>query len=71
MTTSKSDDALDISWLEGDQICLSNTFMAFVFTIFTFSSSCSVIVGLQLLNVREKEKTKIHGLSKKSLLKAK
>tara|TARA_B110000305_G_C19059329_1_gene456370 strand:- start:141 stop:332 length:192 start_codon:yes stop_codon:yes gene_type:complete len=45
--------------------------MAFVFTVFTFSSSCSVIVGLQLLNVREKEKAKIMGMSKKSLLKGK
>ena len=34
-------DPQSISWQNGDQICISNTLFAAIFSIFTFSSACA------------------------------
>ena len=49
-------DPDSISWQNGDQICISNTLFAAIFSIFTFSSACYIVIGLQILNYFEKEK---------------
>ena len=48
-------DPLDIDWGSSDQICISNTMFAFLFTMFSFSSACCIIVACQILNYYEKE----------------
>ena len=53
-----SRDPLSINWLNGEEICVSNTLFASVFTVLTFSTACYVVVGLQILNQFEKEKKK-------------
>ena len=35
----------DVTFMSGDQVCISNTFFSLLFTILTFSSACSVIVA--------------------------
>ena len=47
-------DPDDVDLVSGDQVCISNTFFSLVFTIFTFSSACSIVVATQLLNISNK-----------------
>ena len=34
---------------------MSNTFFSVLFTLFTFSSACSIVIASQLLNYKKKE----------------
>ena len=54
---SKQDiaDSLEVDWTSSDLICISNTFAAFLFTCFTFSSACSIVIAIQLNNYKVKE----------------
>ena len=54
---SKQDiaDSLEVDWTSSDLICISNTFAAFLFTCFTFSSACSIVIAIQLNNYKQKE----------------
>ena len=54
---SKEDiaDSVDVDWLSSDLICISNTFAAFIFTVFAFSSACSIVIAIQLTNYKQKE----------------
>ena len=53
-----SKDPFTVNWQSGEQICISNTLFAAIFSLFTFSSACYVVVGIQILNYFEKEKKK-------------
>ena len=45
------EDPFSVNWYSGDQICISNTFFAFLFTSITFSASCYIVVAFQLMNL--------------------
>mmetsp|Transcript_9027 Transcript_9027/g.13796 ORF Transcript_9027/g.13796 Transcript_9027/m.13796 type:complete len:122 (+) Transcript_9027:107-472(+) len=71
-TTNNNSVALeyinDISFGLADQVCVSNTTTAVVFTLLAFSSACSLVVAFQLMNTRKKEALEFEGMRKKSLL---
>ena len=48
-------ESLDTTFMESDQVCISNTFFSILFTIFTFCSACSIVIASQLLNYKKKE----------------
>ena len=52
-------DPFSIDWLNGEEICISNTLFAAIFSLLTFSTACYIVVGLQILNQFEKEKQKL------------
>ena len=59
-------DSVDVDWLSSDLICISNTFAAFIFTVFTFSSACSIVIAIQLTNYKTKEEREYNAQSKLS-----
>ena len=48
-------DPFDIDFIEGELVCFTNNLIALLFTIFTFSTSCSIIVANQLNNLKNKK----------------
>ena len=52
--TGRDGDPLELGYGDADLVCLSNTLFAGIFTLFTFSSACAIVVACQMLSIYEK-----------------
>ena len=48
-------DPFDINFIEGELVCFTNNLIALLFTIFTFCTSCFIIVANQLNNLKKRK----------------
>ena len=52
--TGRDGDPLELGYGDADLVCLSNTLFAGLFTLFTFSSACAIVVACQMLSYYER-----------------